>query len=229
VAEAATSESARSADLPFYLSQLHVAAGSPQCDDVWDQFVATYSEVVLHTCRAVAHDHDAAMDAYASTLEALREDNCRRLRAYVPEPNIKFSSWLVVVTRRLALDHFRQKYGRSRSQDIDWQQEHQTRKRLEHLLAEKIDPDQLIGESVNEADSEIRRQQLQAALARSVDQLSPSDRLLLVLRFEDERPAREIARILALPTVFHVYRRLGAVLSQLRSSLTNRGVDTAEP
>jgi RNA polymerase sigma factor (sigma-70 family) len=208
---------------------LQSAAGSPGCEDVWDEFLASYSEVVLHTCRAVAHDHDAAMDAYAYALEALREDDCRRLRAYVPEPEIKLSSWLVVVTRRLVLDYFRHRYGRSRSQQTDRQQEQQTRRRLEELVAEKIDPDFLFDESASDADAEIRRQQLVAALAGSIAELSPSDRLLLVLRFEDERPVRQIASMLALPSVFHVYRRLGAVLTQLRRALASRGVDTAEP
>src|SRR4051812_42562263 len=169
------------------------------------------------------------MDAYAHALEALHDDNCRRLRAYVPEPGIKLSSWLVVVTRRLVLDYFRQKYGRSRSQQIDRQQEHETRKRLEELVAEKVDPDLLFDESASDADAQIRRQQLAAALAGSIAELSPNDRLLLVLRFEDDRPVREIARMLRLPTVFHVYRRLGAILSQLRRTLATRGVDTAEP
>jgi len=169
------------------------------------------------------------MDAYAHALEALREDGCRRLRAYVPEPKIKFSSWLVVVTRRLVLDHLRQRYGRSRSDDADRHQEHITRRRLEDLVAAEIDPDQLIGKSTGDADAGIRREQLKIALSRSLEELDPADRLLLALRFEDERPVREIARTLALPTVFHVYRRLGAILSQLRRALESRGVDTAEP
>jgi RNA polymerase sigma factor (sigma-70 family) len=169
------------------------------------------------------------MDAYAHALEALRQDNCRRLRAYVAEPEIKFSSWLVVVTRRLVLDHFRQKYGRSRSQQTDRQQEQQTRRRLEHLVAEKVDPDLLIDESATDTDGGIRRRQIDAALAGAIAELSPNDRLLLTLRFQDERPMREIARMLHLPSVFHVYRRLGVVLSQLRRTLTSRGVDSAEP
>jgi RNA polymerase sigma factor (sigma-70 family) len=169
------------------------------------------------------------MDGYAHALEALREDNCRRLRAYVPDPQIKFSSWLVVVTRRLALDHFRHRYGRSRSQQIDRQQEQQTRRRLELLVAEKVDADLLVDDSAVGADAEIRRQQLLAALAGSITELNPDDRLLLALRFEDDRPVREIARILGLPSVFHVYRRLGAALSQVRRTLASRGVYTAEP
>jgi RNA polymerase sigma factor (sigma-70 family) len=169
------------------------------------------------------------MDAFAHALETLREDECRRLRAYVPEPGVQFSSWLVVVTRRLALDYFRHRYGRSRSEDVERQQEQQTRRRLEDLVAAEIDPDLLGEESKDQPDSEIRRQQLGLALSHALEELDPADRVLLALRFEDNRPIRDIARTLHLPTVFHVYRRLGAVLSELRRALEKRGVDTAEP
>ena len=226
--EDATSDSVRSASLPYPLSRLQNATGTTECDAIWDEFLAQYSDTVLHTCRAVAHDRDSAMDAYAHALEALREDECRRLRAYVPAPGVKFSSWLVVVTRRLVLDYFRQRYGRSRSKDADRQQAQTTRRRLEDLVADEIDPEQIIGET-QAPDAQIRRQELRLALTRALDELDPADRLLLALRFEDERPVREIARTLALPSVFHVYRRLGAVLSMLRRALENRGVDAAEP
>src|SRR2546423_3800739 len=215
--------------LPFPLLRLQNAADTDECDDAWSEFLATYSDTVLHTCRAVAHDPDAAMDAYAHALEALREDGCRRLRAYVPDPGIKFSSWLVVVTRRLAHDYFRQRYGRSRSEDADWQQEQRARRRLEDLVADEIEPDRLTSESYDEADAEVRRQQLQLALTRALEELDSADRLLLALRFEDERSVRDIARTVGLPTVFHVYRRLDNVLSKLRRALEGRGVDTAEP
>jgi RNA polymerase sigma factor (sigma-70 family) len=215
--------------LPFPLLRLQNAADADECDEAWTEFVATYSETLLHTCRAVARDRDAAMDAYACALEALREDGCRRLRAYVPEPDIKFSSWLVVVTRRLVLDYFRRRYGRSRSEDEGRQQERRARKRLEDLVADEIEPDRLVDQSSDEADAGIRRQQLGVALARALAELDPADHLLLTLRFEDERPVREIARMLGFPSVFHVYRRLGSVLTKLRHALESRGVDAAEP
>jgi RNA polymerase sigma factor (sigma-70 family) len=219
----------QSADIPQTLSRLHNATDETQRDEAWAEFVAAHSDTVLHTCRSVLHAHDAAMDGYAYVLEALREDGCRRLRAYVPQPDVKFTTWLVVVTRRLVLDYFRQRYGRSRSGDVDRQQEQQTRKRLEDLVAEEIDPDQIVDVAGSGPDAAIRHQQLAASLRLALDELAPSDRLLLALRFEDERPVREIARTLGLPSVFHVYRRLGVVLSTLRRALAMLGVEEAEP
>jgi RNA polymerase sigma factor (sigma-70 family) len=219
----------QSADIPQTLSRLHNATDETQRDEAWAEFVAAHSDTVLHTCRSVTRDHDAAMDGYAYVLEALREDSCRRLRGYVPHPDVKFTSWLVVVTRRLVLDYFRQRYGRARSGDVERQQESQTRKRLEDLVADEIDPDQIVDASAGSPDAAIRRQQLAVSLRRALDELPPADRLLLALRFEDERPVRDIARTLGLPSVFHVYRRIGVVLSTLRRALAMLGVEEAEP
>jgi RNA polymerase sigma factor (sigma-70 family) len=167
------------------------------------------------------------MDAYAFVLEALRENDCRRLRAYVPDGKTKFTTWLVVVTRRLALDHVRRRYGRPRSDDDAQRAEHATRRRLEDLVAEELDPDQIVGAS-DSPDESVRRAELTSAVRSALAALEPADQLLLALRYEDERPVKDIARALGLPSVFHVYRRLGAVLDQMRRALARRGVEEAE-
>ena len=169
------------------------------------------------------------MDGYAFVLEALREDCCRRLRAYIPDGRTRFTTWLVVVTRRLLLDHVRRRYGRPRSDDDARRAEHAARRRLEDLVAAEVDPDLLTAPAANSPDTEVRRRELAAALRRTLDELSPADRLLLALRFEDGRPVREIARIVGFSTVFHVYRRLDAVLGALRGALARRGVSDPEP
>ena len=56
-----------------------------------------------------------------------------------------------------------------------------------------------------------------------------ADRLLIKLRFDDDLSAREIAGLVGLPTPFHVYRRLNALLGQLRRVLRQRGIHEAEP
>lgn len=169
------------------------------------------------------------MDAYAFVIEALSADDCRRLQAYVPEPNVRFTSWLIVVTRRLVLDFVRQRYGRSRSSDVEHRQEHETRRRLEDLLGDEIDPDDLTPDAEADVDATLRRQELVEHLSKAIAQLTPADQLLLALRFEDERPVADIARILGLPSIFHVYRRLRAVLATLRAQLRERGIEESQP
>lgn len=193
----------------------------------WADFIAAHSDVVLRTCRSVVRDHDLAMDAYAFVLESLRQDDHRRLQAYVPDGRSSFSTWLVVVTRRLVLDHLRRQYGRSRSGDETRRADAGSRRALQDMIGDALDPDQLPTAS-HTPEAALRHSELAAALRAAIATLPPADRLLLALRFVDERPIRHIARVLAAPTVFHVYRRLTALLALLRGELARRGVEDPE-
>lgn len=215
--------------LPPELFRLLSMSESAGRDEAWQVFVAAHSGLLLHSCRSLARDHDSAMDAYAYVLAELRENDCHRLRAYVPDARAQFTTWLVVVTRRLFLDYCRQKYGRPRSEEPASGTGHAIRRRLEDLLTSEVDPDQLTDSGEQSPDAELRRRELKQSLRHAIDGLDPSDRLLLVMRFEDERPVREIARSLRLPTVFHVYRRLNLVLQTLRRRLIQRGITDGEP
>jgi RNA polymerase sigma factor (sigma-70 family) len=217
------------ARLPPDLSRLLAARAGPDQEEAWSKFLETYSGLILHTCRTVVRDRDAAMDGYAHVVEKLHEDSSRRLHAYTPHLTTRFTTWLVVVTRRLLLDYQRHRYGRSRSSDEARHEEHVVRRRLEDLVATEIDPDELATSSSNTPDAGVRREELTRALRQALEELDPSDRLLLALRYEDEQPVRDIAATMRLPTVFHVYRRLGAVLSQLKGALARRGIDEPEP
>jgi RNA polymerase sigma factor (sigma-70 family) len=214
---------------PPALSGLLNAAGGSELDRAWAEFVAAYTGIFLHTSRAVLRDRDAAMDGYTCVLESLHEDCCRRLRAYVPDPRTRFTTWLIIVVRRLVLDYHRRRYGRPRSEDRVRRAEHAARRRLEDFVAAGRDPDQLVASVARSPDSALRRRELADALHSALGELPPSDRLLVTLRFEHNRPVREIAAVLGLPTVFAVYHRLGAVLGTLRSGLARRGVADPEP
>jgi RNA polymerase sigma factor (sigma-70 family) len=214
---------------PRALSRLLDAGDPIEREEAWTEFVAEYSGILLHICRKVAKDRDAGMDGYAYVLQALHEDSCRRLRAYTPDGRTQFTTWLVVVARRLLVDHYRRRYGRARSEDETWRADHVARRRLEDLVAAKIDPDLLTTPTRHDADLAMRRQELMETLRTVLEELDASDRLLLALRFDDERPVREIAAVLRLPSVFHVYRRLRIVLTALRRALVRRGVEGSEP
>ena len=222
-------ESPQAAGLPPALARLLSAADGAQREVAWADFVAAYTGLLLHTCHNVARDHDGAMDGYVWVLEALREHDCRRLRGYIPVPGVNFTTWLVVVTRRSLLDQRRQRYGRSRSEDETRRAEHDVRRRLEDLVIAELDIDRVTTSDADGPDLAIRRQELTDALRRSLEELAPSDRILLALRFEDGRSIREIAAMLGSPTVFHLYRQLNATLSVLRRALLRQGVEEPNP
>ena len=210
---------------PVALSRLLAASDTNAQDAAWAAFVAEHSRLLLNVARSLASDHDAAMDGYSYILEQLREDGCRRLRAFAPDGRSKFTTWLVVVTRRLCVDHRRHRYGRVR--DDDTAAAMAARRRLLDLVAE-MDPDEIASKGVDPEQS-LQVGELHDVLEAALASLAPADRVLLKLRFEDELPAREIAAVLRMPTVFHVYRRLEALLKELRVALKTRGVEDAEP
>ena len=207
---------------PPELSSLLHADDSTARQAAWQRFVATYSRLLLHTARALHSDYDAAMDGYAYLLEQLQRDDFGRLRAYTPEARSKFTTWLVVVARRICVDRLREKYGRSGETRA-------VRRRLVDLLTDELDPHTTADPSPRNPESELRTRELTRALTGAVSCLEPRDRLLLKLRFEDELSAREIGQLLHFPTPFHVYRRLNGILAELKASLERGGIEGSEP
>jgi RNA polymerase sigma factor (sigma-70 family) len=222
-------------DYPRELSRLLDARASARADAAWDDFVAIHSPLLLHVTRALTSDRDTAMDAYARVLERLREDDCRRLRAYVPDGRSRFTTWLVTVVRRLCLDWHRENFGRARAEGSDRAREAHERRRRLRTLARDVGIEELndaVDAGTREAadpDEQLRALELHDALEAALATLPPSDQVLLRLRFDDELSAQQIARTLHYPTPFHVYRRINALLAQLRASLKARGIESSVP
>lgn len=203
------------------LDQLLRATTDEQRDAAWTAFVAEFSRLILHAARQASQGADGAMDAYAHALERLRADDLGRLRAYRDDGRTRFTTWLVVVVRRLALDHRRVRYGRGGDAP-----ERQARRRLEDLVGAALDIHQLTGTSES-AEHRLEREEVGAALSAALGGLEPADRLLLALRFEEDLAASRIAQVMGFPSQFHVYRRLQALLRGLRDELRRRGVGGA--
>ncbi|HEX9165350.1 MAG TPA: sigma factor, partial [Gemmatimonadales bacterium] len=85
-------------------------------DAAWDSFLDRYRRLVFATIRHFVSDPDEVMDVFARVLEALREDDFRRLRSYLREPDhrARFTTWLVTVVRHQAIDWLRARDGRER-------------------------------------------------------------------------------------------------------------------
>jgi RNA polymerase sigma factor (sigma-70 family) len=214
-------------ELPPSLAQLLDARSAFDADAAWHAFVSQHSRIVLHVCRSVWPQHDDQMDAYAQILEHLRTDDHRRLREFARAPRCRVSTWLVVVSRRVCLDLFRQRYGRPSSDE--WAESRRTRRRLHDLVAEELDLHEPATVETDETDAPLRQLELHDALQHALADLPPRDLLVLKLRFVDDLAAQEIARLLGFPSPFHVYRRLSALFAELRSALHRRGVESAAP
>ena len=208
--------SEHSASFPGQLRHLLDAGDGPAQERAWREFIDSYSRLILYVARRVPCDHDVVMDRYTFVVEQLREQRFRRLRRFAADGRGKFTTWLIVVVRRLCVDHDRQKNGRVMSSSgRDPAAPH----RLIELV---LDPEVLarVPDNAPSADEELERAQVLGKLDAAVATLSPADQLLLSLRYQDNRSAREIASLMSLSTPFHVYRRLNRVHESLRHALT---------
>ena len=216
------------AESPRELSRLLKVTGEPAPPEMWDAFVQKHSRLLLHVSRSLGDGHDGAMDRYACILEQLRSDDFRRLRTYAAQPQTKFTTWLVVVARRICADYHRGRYGRQRitgEPDAAQKEELITRRRLADLVVADLDLDTLGDSTEADAVSQLEQAELHDALEASLRQLPNRDLLLITLRFRDDSPVREIAEFMGFPSQFHVYRQLKKVLVDLRRTLQRRGMD----
>jgi RNA polymerase sigma factor (sigma-70 family) len=208
-----------------------LSADTQSADDAWRAFLSKYSPLILHAARTASSGYDDGMDAYAYVIERLRENNFRRLRSYTVDPRSRFSTWLVLVARRLCVDRKRQQYGRSSGAGAAaaGDDERIARRRLVDLAATEIDLSTIEDRASTNAENELRARELKQILDGAIAELEPRDQLLLTLRFIDGLSAKEIAPIQSWPSPVHVYRRIDLLMGKLRKSLERRGVDDPVP
>jgi RNA polymerase sigma factor (sigma-70 family) len=219
------------AERPGLLARLLDSRTPADQDDAWAGLVETHTALLLRTARYFGGDHDAVMDRYAFILEHLRRDQFRRLRAYNPRDEATFEVWLVAVCRRLCLDHHRHKYGRASEESRDDPGAalgRAQRRRLVDLLGEELEAGAVPDPGRDPPDRQLAARELTAALESALESLAPADRVLLRMLYEEDLTAKETARLLRLPTQFHVYRRRNQLLRILRQHLHARGVYEGE-
>ena len=212
------------------VSLLAASPGTADGERAWAAFAEQYSTLLLHVARTLGGGHDAVMDRYVFMLDALRRDDYRRLRQYASDGRGKFTTWLMVVARRLCLDEYRRRYGRPQGDDASssmdaWAE----RRRLINLVGEELGAAEVAGLAEAVPDVALQRSELAALLEAALARLDASERLLLRLRFVDDRSVPRIARLLGDGSAFHYYRRLEKVLARLRDSLQAVGVDNSVP
>ena len=167
------------------------------------------------------------MDRYAYILEKLRESDFRRLRGFDSAAGASFSTWLVVACRRLCLDFHRSRYGRVRvSATSDSAASLRAIRRALENASSDVEADS-ISDSSPSVDAQTMVDERNAILCSELRRLTPRERLMIALRYQDDLPASRIAEIIGLPSPFHVYRQLDGTLAKLRRALETRGIDNS--
>ena len=211
--------------IPLTLMSLLQARNDVARNGAWSSFLAEYSDVMLKTARRASPDHDGALDHYTYMIEQLQQDDFRRLRAYQGDNRGKFTTWLVVVARRLCVDHHRHTHGRVQTHVESSAQslEHTVRHNLTDLIADQIDLDQLADGKSPSPEAAIMAAERRQAVNDAVGSLEVADRLLLTLRFKDEISVEHIAPMVGLRNRFQAHRRLKAVLADVKRQLDEHG------
>ncbi len=206
------------------LQTLLAARDAVARDSAWSAFLESHSSLILHVARSLGGDHDAAMDRYTFVVAALRQDDYRRLRAYLADGRGKFTTWLMVVVRRLCFDQHRQRYGRQQGETQLSDDRHAQRRQLADLLGGELELTTLTTSPELAPDEALLRSEQRNALEQALAHLELSDRLLLRFRFEDDLSVPEIARVLGEHSPFRLYRGLERILASVRQMLEEAGI-----
>ena len=198
-------------------------------EDAWQRFVNRHSRLLLTTARETCADYDDGMERYAFLLDELKRDDCQRLRKYLADGRGKFTTWLVVVARRLCVDHHRKKYGRRRGKadvraDADWEM----RSRLIRMVAEQVEVSDIPDGASLDPETQVRESERHRAMEHALASLDARDLLLIRLKFEDEVPVKKIVKVMGFSGEVSVYRRLKKVYQQLRGALEESGFHDPE-
>lgn len=214
---------------PNSLVALLTARDDTSQEAAWQLFLAEHSELILHASRDQGGDHDAVMDRYLFIVQALRERGYARLRQYSSAEGGKFTTWLLVVARRLCFDQHRTRYGRPQSDSDSAAAMHSERRQLVDLISSEVSLDMLQEPPGQDPETILRRNELRDALGRALDELSTRDRLLLRFRFQDGLSVPAISRLVDEASPFVTYRRLEKILGRMRSILEAAGISEPLP
>ena len=211
--------------MPEELSRLLDAQDERAREAAWASFLERFSGLILYVARSRNRDHDAVMNCYAFVVDRLQRNACARLRSFTSNGRGEFSTWLIVVVRRLCVDYHRHRYGRP--QGADGMELRDARRQLTDLVADELALAMLPAPAEDAPDATLLRAESSALLSNALESLTPSDRLVLRFRFEDNLSVPQIARLLGIASPFVVYRQLDNVLARLRRALQRAGVENA--
>jgi len=179
----------------------------------WQKFVSEYADSMYRAISKYCDDYDEKMAVFLHILEKLREDRFARLRSF--EGKAKLSTWLTIVSRRLAIDFLRARYGRDfQLKKIRVVSYDAVPAFLKHLADNATPEHELAG-----TERQLAREKLEAGLQQALAGLSPQENLAIQLVYFKGLKLNEAGKLLHVPSV---YKFIGRALKKIRSQMESK-------
>jgi RNA polymerase sigma factor (sigma-70 family) len=176
----------------------------------WQRFILDYSVFIYSAVVRYTGDEDEKTAVYLQILEKLRENDFERLRRFAFQSSL--STWLTAVSRTMAIDFLRSKYGR------DFRL-----KKIKVLPLANLDgpadtaPDRQPEAAYQNREREEIRGKLQAELETAMKELDAREALLIQLVYFKGFKIRDAGQILKIGSA---YKFLQWTLRKIGNRLT---------
>jgi RNA polymerase sigma-70 factor, ECF subfamily len=184
--------------------------------EAWGTFVECYSRAI-HAAIHKTYQRfgvNTAMDEEKSDLFQevflhLKKNDCQKLKSFEGKNGCSLATWLRVVVSRLVIDHLRRE--RPCLISIDDAPYQDGRVSEYHSETEAI------------AEERIEALEVREFVRREMAALSPRDRFLISLVYEDGLAIEEVSRVVNL-TAGAIYTRISRIKGKLRKSAQEAGI-----
>jgi RNA polymerase sigma factor (sigma-70 family) len=179
----------------------------------WQKFVSKYANFIYRAIGKYCDDYDEKMAVFLHILEKIREDRFARLSRFAGKA--KLSTWLTVVSRHLALDFLRAKYGRDfHLKKIRVVSYDATPSFLKHL-ADNLTPEhKMASEEQRQA-----REKLAQALQLALQNLSAQESLAIQLVYFKGMKIKAAGKLLK---VHSIYKLVARALEKIRGEMESK-------
>jgi RNA polymerase sigma factor (sigma-70 family) len=179
----------------------------------WQKFVSKYANFIYQAINKYCDDYDEKMTVFLHILEKLREDRFSRLSRF--EGKAKLSTWLTVVSRRLAIDFLRAKYGRDFSLKKIRVVSYDGVPFFLKYLADASTPEQ----EMAGAEQWHAREKLDKALQKALQSLSAQESLAIQLVYFKGLKIKEAGKLLQ---VRAIYKFMERALEKLKDEMESK-------
>lgn len=178
--------------------------------DAWEEFVRKFSRLVWTSIRktyynySFQHSQEDIEDMYSSLFLSLMENDFKKLRQFKSKNACSVSTWLAIITVRSTIDFLR--------------------KDKSHLSVDSGEKDQdlwdIVPDHSQRADRKIETFQNEREFERSVQTLSPKDRMIYDMLYRKGFSAEETAEMLGM-TVASIYTRKHRIIEKIKKAVTD--------